>query len=210
MASRLIEIFQDEKLIEKIRNKLPYLFQLAELESSRAGKPGMEVGSLREKIIVAMLIYKLGESNVQTEIPITEPEIDAKLFGDPISIKTVTGKSLGGVKLIWTVDPYKAKEFRESYYPKYDILFVQINWNSTGGFYYLPVESQIEVFKKLGRFNYIKLPKPGTNPRGVEISKNALEELIVHYMSKNIIIKWERKTLKINSYKRWIDLWKEE
>jgi hypothetical protein len=44
MVSRLAEIFED-----KIRKRLPYLFQLAELESSRAGKIGMEVGSLREK-----------------------------------------------------------------------------------------------------------------------------------------------------------------
>jgi len=210
MASRLIEIFQDEKLIEKIRKKLPYLFQLAELESSRAGKAGMEVGSLREKIIVALLIYKFGESNVQTEIPITEPEIDAKLFGDPISIKTITGKSKSGVKLIWTVDPYKAKEFRETYHPKYDILLIQINWNSSGGFFYLPLEAQIEVFNKVGSFNYIKLPKPGTNPRGVEISKSALEELISHHLSKNIIINWQRESLRFNPYKRWVDLWKEE
>jgi len=188
MASRLIEIFQDEKLIEKIRKKLPYLFQLAELERSRAGKAGMKVGSIREKIIVAMLIYKFGESNVQTEIPITEPEIDAKLFGDPISIKTITGKSKSGVKLIWPVDPYKAKEFRETYHPKYDILLIQINWNSSGGFFYLPLEAQIEVFNKVGSFNYIKLPKQSTNPRGVEISKSALEELISHHLSKNIII----------------------
>jgi len=55
MSSRLIEIFEDEKLITKIKNRLPYLFQLAELESSRAGKVGMEVGSVREKIIVAYL-----------------------------------------------------------------------------------------------------------------------------------------------------------
>ena len=44
MSSRLIEIFEDTKLVNRI-NKLPYLFQLAELESSRAGKIGMEVGS---------------------------------------------------------------------------------------------------------------------------------------------------------------------
>jgi len=47
MSSRLIEIFEDRKLVNRIKNKLPYLFQLAELESSRAGKIGMEVGSLR-------------------------------------------------------------------------------------------------------------------------------------------------------------------
>ena len=72
MSSRLIEIFEDEKLIAKIKKRLPYLFQLAELESSRAGKTGMEVGSLRERIIVALLICKFGEADVETEIPITE------------------------------------------------------------------------------------------------------------------------------------------
>jgi len=104
MASRLGEIFEDERLVNRVRNKLPYLFQLAELESSRAGKIGMEVGSLRERIIVALLIYKFGEANVETMIPITEPEVDVKLFGKPISIKTITGKGFSGVKLIWTVD----------------------------------------------------------------------------------------------------------
>ncbi|GAB6274668.1 MAG: hypothetical protein STSR0004_15320 [Peptococcaceae bacterium] len=59
----------------------------------------MEVSSVRERIIVALLIYKFGEANVETEIPITEPEVDAKLFEVPISIKTITGKSFGGVKL---------------------------------------------------------------------------------------------------------------
>ena len=114
MSSRLIEIFEDRKLVTKIKNKLPYLFQLAELESSRAGRIGMEVGSLRERIIVALLIYKFGKANVETEIPITEPEVDVKLFGVPISIKTITGK-FSGVKLLWTVDAQKAREFRENY-----------------------------------------------------------------------------------------------
>lgn len=58
MARRLVEIFEDKKLVDKIGKRLPYLFQLAELESSRAGKVGMEVGSLREKIVIALLIYK--------------------------------------------------------------------------------------------------------------------------------------------------------
>jgi len=46
----LIEIFEDEKLVIKIKKILPYLFQLAEIESSRAGRIGMEVGSMREKM----------------------------------------------------------------------------------------------------------------------------------------------------------------
>ena len=57
MSSRLIEIFEDENLVDKIKRRLPYLFQLAELESSRAGKTGMEVGSVRERVIAALLIY---------------------------------------------------------------------------------------------------------------------------------------------------------
>ena len=125
MSSRLIEIFEDAKLVNRIKNKLPYLFQLAELESSRAGKIGMEVGSLRERIIISLLIYKFGEANVETEIPITEPEVDVKLFGEPVSIKTITGKGFSGVKLIWTLDAQKAKEFRETYYPHCDIILIQ-------------------------------------------------------------------------------------
>ncbi len=210
MSNRLIEIFEDESLVKKIKRRLPYLCQLAELESSRAGKIGMEVGSVRERIIVALLIYKFGEANVETEIPITEPEVDAKLFGEPVSIKTITGKSLGGVKLIWTVDAQKAKEFRESYYPHCDILLVQISWNDAGGFYYIPLETQRLLFDKMGRQNYIKLPKPGTNPRGIEISKGALSSLIESNGCRRIIINWQRLKVEFNSYNRWVDLWRED
>ena len=96
-------LFDDERTILKIKTRLPYLFQIAELESSRAGKTGMEVGSLREKIIIALLIYKFGEKNICTDIPINEPEIDVKLFNFPVSIKTITGKNPAGIKLIWTI-----------------------------------------------------------------------------------------------------------
>lgn len=210
MSSRLIEIFEDRELVEKIKRRLPYLFQLAELESSRAGKIGMEVGSVRERIVVALLIYKFGEANVETEIPITEPEVDAKLFGAPLSIKTITGKSFGGVKLIWTVDARKAKEFREHYYPHCDILLVQINWNEFGGFYYVPLETQKRLFDKIGRKRYIKLPKAGTNPRGVEITKEALSTLLEDSESKGIEINWQRIKIDFNPYKRWVDFWMED
>jgi len=209
MHSRLVEIFEDEELLDRIKRRLPYLFQLAESESSRAGKIGMEVGSVRERIIVALLIYKFGEANVETEIPITEAEVDTKLFEVPVSIKTITGKGLGGVKLIWTVDAQKAKEFRESYYPHCDILLVQINWNDIGGFYYIPLKVQKRLFKKMGREKYIKLPKPGTNPRGVEITKEALSSLVEDNQSRSVVIDWQRKKIDFNPYKRWVDLWRE-
>ena len=62
MTNHLAEIFEDKALIDRIKRRLPYLYQLAEFESSRAGKIGMQVGSLRENIIVALLIYKFGEN----------------------------------------------------------------------------------------------------------------------------------------------------
>ncbi|MCD5384200.1 ThaI family type II restriction endonuclease [candidate division WOR-3 bacterium] len=210
MSNRLEEIFKDNKLIEKIKKRLPHLFHLAELESSRAGKIGMEVGSLRERIIVALLIYKFGEANVETEIPITEPEVDMQLFGQTVSIKTITGKGFSGVKLIWTVDAQKAREFRESYYPHCDILLIQINWNDMGGFYYIPLEAQKRLFDKVSRDKYIKLPKPGTNPRGVEITKEALSSLIEDRDAKVIKIRWQRTKVDYNPYKRWVDYWRED
>lgn len=210
MSRRLADLFKDKELRARIQSKLPYLFSIAELESSRAGKVGMEVGSLRERIIVALLIYKFGEENVETEIPITEAEVDLKLFGQPVSIKTITGKWLGGVKLIWTVDAQKAKEFRENYYPHCDILLIQINWDAEGGFYYLPLEVQRKVFRDIGRERYIKLPKPRTNPRGVEISKEALEALVADKDSKAVEIHWQKTKISYDPYKRWVDHWKEK
>jgi len=210
MAGHLVKIFEDRKLVEKIEKRLPYLFQLAELESSRAGKIGMEVGSLRERIIVALLIYKFGGDSVETEIPITEPEVDVRLFGEPVSIKTLTGKGFSGVKLIWTVDAQKAKEFQETYSPHCDILLVQINWNNKGGFYYIPMETQKRLFDKIGKEKYIRLPKPGTNPRGVEITKEALEALVKDRESKVIEIYWQKAKIDYNPYKRWVDYWEED
>jgi len=208
--SHLIAIFEDEELKARIQRKLPYLFNIAELESSRAGKIGMQVGSLRENVIIALLIYKFGEQNVETEIPITEPEVDVRLFGQPVSIKTITGKGFSGVKLIWTVDAQKARQFRQNYYPRCDTLFVQVSWGGKGGLYYLPLEVQTKVFNAIGRAAYIKLPKPGTNPRGVEITKEALEAVVTDKESKAIEIHWQRTEIDYDPYQRWVDHWREE
>ncbi len=210
MNEKILPLFTEEKTIKKIQNKLPKLFQIAELESQRAGKVGMEVGSIRERIIVSLLVYKFGERNVETEIPITEPEVDVKLFGDSISIKTKSGNSYTGVKLIWTVDAENAVEFQNTYKPSCDIIFVKINWGSKGGLFYIPLEIQLEVFQLLGRENYIKLPSKGTNPRGVEISTKALQMLVEHKKNKFVNIDWKKEDIKFNAFKRWIDLWDQE
>lgn len=168
----------------------------------------MEVGSLRERILIALLVYKFGEQNVDTDVPITEREIDVRVFGHPISIKTITG--MGGVKIIWTVDAQKAREFRATYIPKCSMLLVQIEWNDVGGLFFIPLEVQQRMFKEMGRERYIKLPKPGTNPRGVEFSKEALLRLLKHPNTTSIEINWKRSRIDHKPYQRWVDYWKEE
>lgn len=58
MSSVYDKLFDDALIIKRVKNKLPRLFQLAELESSRNGKIGMEIGSVRERILIALLMYK--------------------------------------------------------------------------------------------------------------------------------------------------------
>jgi len=210
MDTNILNLFKESEIIRKIQVKLPKLFQIAELESQRAGKVGMEVGSIRERVIVSLLIYKFGEENVETEIPITEPEVDVKLFGNPISIKTKSGSGYSGVKLIWTVDAKNALEFQNKYVPSCDMIYVQINWGNNGGLFYFPLDVQLEVFNSLGRENYIKLPSLGTNPRCVEMSSTAMQKLLEHRDIYKIKIDWKKEEIKFNAFKRWIDLWAQE
>jgi len=158
MIEQLYAALHNGKNILLLQSKLPILFQIAELESSRAGKIGMEVGTVREKIIIAFLIHVLGESNVNYNIPTTESEIDVKVFGKPLSIKTMT-KS-GGIKLIWTVDAFKALEFQNKYQPACDMILINIAWKDVNvskktieesGFYYITLEDQ-----KKSTSNYLR------------------------------------------------------
>jgi len=210
MGERIKEMFFDGSLVQKVQDKLPKLFYRAELESSRAGKVGMQVGSLRERILVALLIYYFGRENVETELPITKSEIDVSVFNNPISIKTLTGAVYNGVKIIWTVDAESARRFRLNYTPSCDMIFVRINWNNEGGLFYIPLEVQLEVFDKLGKTEYIKLPKEGTNPRGVEVTAKALRAFVDHENTLNIRINWKREVTKFDPFKRWLDLWEED
>lgn len=212
MMKRLDDVFEDAKLVKLIKHKLPNLFNIAELESSRAGKIGMEVGSVREKILIALLIYKFGENNVKTDIPITEPEIDVIVYDRPISIKTVTDN--GRIKLSWTVDQAKSIEFKSNFKPSCDLLLAQIKWNlsgknNPGGLFFIPQETQMLVLQKLGKDDYIKLPPEGTNPRGVELTSLALSLLLEHEKTKKIEIVWNKLQTEYNPYKRWVDYWKE-
>jgi len=206
---RLNEIFDNKKIVKKIQKKLPYLFALAEKDASRGGKLGMEIGSVRERILCAMLMSIFGRDNISTDIPITKPEVDVILFGEPISIKTLTGAKTSGIKAIWTVDWDKQNEFVKNYNPVCDILFVQLNWNRTGGFFYFPLKAQNEIFKKMGRDKYFKIPPRNTNPRGVEFSSDTINQLFNHNESKSFEIEWVRPKIEYDTFEKWISAWEE-
>lgn len=213
MDKHLKDLFTDPDIIVKIQTKLPILFHMAEEETKRDGKLGMEVGNLRERIVVSLLSYYFGEYRVNTHVPTTEAEKDVILDNNPISIKTMTSKAnfnFSGVKLSWTVDRAKAKEFADNYFPTCDILFVHIYWASIGAFYYIPKEVQQEILATLGSENYIKLPKSGTNPRGVEFSSAAFKMLCEHKKSYKLAIAWDKPDFHVNVYQKWIELWQQD
>lgn len=206
MIKQLRELFKDESFREEVRRKLPTLFYAAELEVLRGGRVGMEVGTLREHILTALLIYKLGRENVGVT-PITKHAADVQIFGEPLSIKTAKD-SLRGVKAVWTVNAKRAKDFVDEYRPTCDILLAFVKWGKKGGLYHIPIEAQLDVFQQMGS-NYLVLPKPGTNPRGVNFSSNALRELIMHFDTEQIAIDWIKPRLNLDPYDRWVKLWME-
>ena len=213
MASVYNKLFDDELIIRRVKNKLPRLFQLAELESSRNGKIGMEIGSVRERILIALLMYKFGIDIVNPDIPITAPEVDVYVDDTPLSIKTFTTENgnFSSVKLIWTVDSQKAQEFKDTYIPSCDMLLAKIYWNNVGKLMLFSKESQQKILSSIGRDRYIKLPKKNTNSRGVEISKEALTLLSDCPDTQVIDIKFTRGKIDYREvYTKWLDAWLDE
>ena len=106
--------------------------------------------------------------------------------------------------------------FCDTYVPTCDILLAQINWNNgklegrdKGGLFWIPLDVQKRILQQMGNHNYLTLPKPDTNPRGVEISKKSLKRLLQDADTKYIEIFWQRPEMEYNAYKRWVDYWKE-
>ena len=211
MSNPLLQLFEDDELCARVQRKLPQLFQIAEIQASRAGRAGMEVGTLREQILVALLVLRFGEDNVRTEFPITTPEVDVEVLGRSVAIKTKTGLGYSGVKLVWTVDWERVEEFAATYSPTADILLARIRWNGEGSLQLITREAQQEVFRALGRQRYLRLPRRGTNPRGVELSAEALRVLLEHSTTRSIAINWTRDAgLSERPYTRWLSLWKDD
>ena len=173
----------------------------------------MEVGSVREKILIALLMYKFGLDRVNTGIAITKPEIDVIVDDEPLSIKTITiphNLPIRGVKVSWSVDAETALKFKEEYFPSCDMMLVEIRWDSAGHLYLFKKHSQREILTKLGAGNYLKLPTQGRNTRGVELTSEALRLLVKDASTRKIDIDFPHEQLDYKeAYKRWLDAWRE-
>ncbi|MFQ3610529.1 MAG: ThaI family type II restriction endonuclease [Fimbriimonadales bacterium] len=214
----ILHLFDDPNLNARIQRRLPSLFARAQAQVERGGRVGMEAGTLREKVLIALLILKYGRHQVETETPVTEHELDVRVGGYGVSIKTTTltkPATRFTIKVNWTVDAQTAQAFYENYEPKYDILLATICWENEGGLYVIPVEVQEEVMTQLGRDKYLEKPKQGTNPRGVELSAEAVNQLLKHSETKRLSIDWRiseehRERLREQSLNKWIELWQQE
>ena len=69
------------------------------------------------------------------------------------------------------------------------------------------LNAQKITIKKLGRDkNYFKIPKLDTNPRGVEFSKEAIDELI-KLCNLKIEIDWNKPDINFDPKQRWKEIW---
>ncbi|MDR2115960.1 MAG: ThaI family type II restriction endonuclease, partial [Planctomycetaceae bacterium] len=71
-------------------------------------------------------------------------------------------------------------------------------------------EIQTKTLELIGREKYMKLPKQGTNPRGVEIDDEAMKQLIENSDTLKIPIDWKKETINFKPFERWVELWQKD
>jgi len=210
---KIVEIVQDENLVNKIQERLPIMFEYAKVMGSRGGKQSPEVGVHRERALIALLIYHFGEKNIDDTDSGQTPELDVKLFDLLISIKTITG-DLGGIKAFWSADETSSDAFIENYEPSCDIILVQIPDfkadRHTGNFFLIPLRVQEEILAEMGCDDYLKKLGAGTNMRGVEFLKDAMERMTRHDETASIVIPWsENIDIDFDPTAEWVRRWTE-
>lgn len=111
---------------------------------------------------------------------------------------------------MWTVDWEQVQKFITQFAPQSDMVYVNIVWGGKGGLHIIRKETQQLLHAKNGMHWYCKLPRQGTNFRGVEISKEAMRSFVEHESTLCIPIAWNRDKSLLEErvlYRRWEELW---
>ena len=202
MNNLIVQMFQSPDNLERIRKKLPPAFEMVGQQAH-----GAEVGVLREGVLIGMFMAFLGESRVNPDTEVVEA--DCAVGNVPLSIKTVTGKTLSNVRIKWTVDQEKVREFIEAFAPGCDLLIVRILWDAEGRISYIPLEAQQRVFAALGKPQYLDY-RPGTNTRGINLSRYALDSMEKNPQSTIVPVEWYRSVQSQSKYDRWVSYWQDD
>jgi hypothetical protein len=196
--------FEDIRFVSIVKKNLPKLFKLAEKESMRGGKMGMEVGTLRERILVSCFIKSFGYENVTADFSVSENSKDVKVFDDVLSIKTFSNNGYGGLKVFWASDNKSVDKAINNYKPQHNLLITQIFWGKkAGGVYFIPLSVQNEYFQKYQVNNYLKKNKG--NNRGISFNKEILISMMNNQKTTKIDIDWFTDDEHVNIYERWIN-----
>ena len=201
MINTLRDLLTDEKTIGHFVSGLPEAFEMvaAELPSNPA------IGLLREQVIVGFLMAKLGSDKVKVADSNTQRDYDLLIDSLPLSLKTITGQ--GGLKILWTVDQVRVAKELKSYQPKSDLLLIRIFWGSrVKSVFYIPITAQQETRAHLGQ-DYLHVGT-GTNHRGIEISKKAINRLESHAATIALEVEWRKQGLGFKPYERWEAFWR--
>ena len=203
MNNLIVEMLKSVDYMTRIRKKLPPAFEMVQQQAS-----GPEVGVLREGVLIGMFMAFLGEGRIVPNTNAVQADIDCYVADIPLSIKTVTGNNMGGIRVKWTSDQEKAREFIDSFSPEYDLLIVRILWENEGRISYIPVEAQQKAFGKLG-VKYLDY-RQGTNTRGINLSREALTTLESDPDSVVRQLEWFKSVQPQSRYDRWVSYWQDE
>lgn len=203
MNNLIVKILRSPYFIGNIERKLPLAFETVGQQAS-----GPEVGVLREAVLIGMFMAFFGDEQVTPNENAVEADIDCYVGNFPLSIKTITGTGMGGIRIKWTSETEKAEEFIFAFAPQCDLLVVRIVWGRTGRISYIPMEVQQDVFSKL-KAKYLTYAG-GTNTRGVNLSREALSSLEKDERAVIMPLYWHKSLQPQPRYERWVSYWRDE
>ena len=181
--------FEKPDFIEAVQNRVPDLLTQAELDARKYGKIGLNAGIFRKKAIIDFLALQFNTEEIQFP---DRPDIDLIIDKLPVKIRTITGTR--GIKIKWTIDRDRVLDYAREYKPLCGILLIRkrrVNDSKLYpyGMFWIPLDTQLTIFKDLKSTKYLKLPKIDTNSRGIELSHDTIDRLLKDKNTKHIPFK---------------------